>query len=42
MIFIKQYLIKLTFIAFSVWVMPAATEPDVNKLNSKDYFIDLK
>jgi len=36
MIFNKQYLIKLTFIAISVWVMPAVTEPDLKKLNGKD------
>jgi len=42
MIFSKQYLIKLTFIVISVWVMPAATEPDIKKLNGKDYLIHLK
>jgi len=36
MIFNKQYLIKLTFIAISVWILPAATQPDIQKLNGKD------
>jgi len=31
-----QYLITLTFIVISVWVMPAATEPDLDKLYGKD------
>jgi len=28
MIFNTQYLINFTFIAISVWVIPAATKPD--------------
>jgi len=37
MIFFKQYLITLTFILISVWVMPAATKPtDFGKLKGKD------
>lgn len=40
MIFIKQYLIKLTFVVISVWAMPAATElSDMNSLICKDILI---
>jgi len=42
MIFFKQYLIMLTFIVISVWVMPTATEPDLEQLKSKELFIGLQ